>query len=1799
MSLIKTLLILSIVLFPLIKSETEPISIPIKYSSTFTLSESNSFNKYFVINYSESDISSANYLIISANTKSYSLPGFIYFSFSEKNPSSEKRDYLSQHLGKNEIIINTQKLKSFSNIYINIHSLTETEIDFNVVIASEIYISNPNSEGDPSNNKIRFKISDVKTVKMSFDNSEKNYYNKIMFYSVGDSINYFNMKISYNDGTSTKDFTTLQKFENGYGALIDLNDEINNGVFSLEFENTDEKYKEKEIEVGVELAEQSNETLREMNVMEHVYGYINNLENCYKIKNLNEAKINENLVLLLNIYSQSMSFAIYNTLKEKQYSLDIFNNYYIKLPVKKFMGNYFCFKKYTPKYKEVEELGEISYDIQTYYENDLTSMQPYFYPLINGKIYTHSIKSGQIMLFRHLDYTNHNMVYSAVMTQLRGNPVLYGYNCDSFPECNLDIYKFNQLKESGKIDLIEKINRYYINNKGLAENSENILSNSAYDKNQYLSIVVCDTDSEMPNGGECQFTIELNDFTDEIQLINDQVYANSLISYDQNYFRIKLNNYQDILYLQINFTVFTGSAEMEIYSDKEHKNKITNYFYNSVHRKEYFLFDAKNSQILENYYIKIISKDSAFIELKYGTDLDYKGYIMTNPNEMNILMVNKEQYYDTFEVLNTHYFYPELHPRNTNFSFFINSLDCGLLYRYNFWDHHNITTFDQDYYTTNKFFFTTSYAFMLKVDDYYHTVKDEQEFCAVMLYEIEKNENYPVLISEDMFHPSKFQNTYYQYPFLMNDDLNGILIQFKFDYDNFVYLNIDNKPKVEIIFKFPNQKQNFETHVITKDSSFFIPKKNFEEYCPNFYQCSLKINILKQEDYAEDGFYSIYTNIHSSFNSLEYITKNKIFNYNLRPNDKRYFYTQIDKGEQGEINFLFNKGNGKIYATLLEKSGDKSDKIPNFDEFLPYDYLNNVVKYDAKDKNNCEKGCLLYFLIENAENSQNYLTEVSFNINKKWQENNNENGIIEIPLNKYIKGTLKKNDYKYYTITVPYDYRKIAFNLYSKKGIAYIIEGKSHFSKKDYYNWELKPDNSGFGRTIILSNSLSDVSFSIGITSDNDYTIGDEEEIIYYLEIQGLYNDDIDNPFYHITNERSITCNTRNSFFCNAILYIDNNHNNKKSLISALATLGSEVMIYANIIKANEFEEISYDKSIDNYFPTKDNYQQKSEKKNYIFININNSDNDNDNNDVYILLTIYSTDLNDRIKIISNGFDVNKILLPYNIEKLIDFNQDIEFIFPSDSEDSKNYDYIVNIKNIKGNQNIVLNGEQKIENINGNYYFSANYKDSLYIKSNTNENQGFIISIQLKVDNNCLSLEKNIENEITLLSESFANKFLPQNTFIEITSPLKVEIYFHDIVYNSLQNKDNDKFKISAKIKNSKDVIFKEINSNYLFYEKTAIIKVNEEDINTDDVYYLYINVEKDSQNKNIYKEMKIQYISNELKGMEIIPNKYYYSYLNTKEKKEVYLMNKMEESDKYLVIDFSESIPVINDFNIEKEFINSINKISDDEIKEIDFHGRKRFIVELNSNQGIKLNINKTSDDNNDKYYMLNYYSVNDLSKIENYNNFNDSLYISKNEKDKSKTNLKFNNIMVYKKSIGVNIKSLVYYIDIFKKNEDIKEINNIYSIYLGNHDDKNINKYTIIDNNSYDLSKEKVELTLDINKDNLKNNDYIIRVLADIENNDNSKEKFVFNANLVDTDEPYEDTTDDRHEDTTDHTTDSETIDGTAAVIVCSVYMVVVLLVVGLIVLLCIKMKKNIIGNNSTIRTERQTANDDSLLP
>ena len=134
-----------------------------------------------------------------------------------------------------------------------------------------------------------------------------------------------------------------------------------------------------------------------------------------------------------------------------------------------------------------------------------------------------------------------------------------------------------------------------------------------------------------------------------------------------------------------------------------------------------------------------------------------------NPNEINIEYVNQKNGFVPFEIHNPDYFYPLNNTYNKDFYFTVRSMDCGMTYKYNFIDFVNITSIHHEV-EKDDINFGSSFAFMLKVESYFHTAKDDTEDCTMIVYTGEKSQDTPLLLISDMPHPSNFTETYYIYP---------------------------------------------------------------------------------------------------------------------------------------------------------------------------------------------------------------------------------------------------------------------------------------------------------------------------------------------------------------------------------------------------------------------------------------------------------------------------------------------------------------------------------------------------------------------------------------------------------------------------------------------------------------------------------------------------------------------------------------------------------------------------------------------------------------------------------------------------------------------------------------------------------------------------------------------------------------------------------------------------------------------------------------------------------------------------
>ena len=1190
-----------------------------------------------------------------------------------------------------------------------------------------------------------------------------------------------------------------------------------------------------------------------------------------------------------------------------------------------------------------------------------------------------------------------------------------------------------------------------------------------------------------------------NALTDEIVLTPDTTYSSGFKALAPTYFRIQLNDISTIKKLNIYFTVLSGNADMYVYSDSEHKILIEKKNLRYVNKKEVFEI---TENFLQNYYISITLHESSYIEIKYDTNMNEK-YVLIN-NQVNIEYLNMEEEYKTYSIKT------ELE----NNYVLIQSIDCSLSFKVGDSEEKNITYKYIEY--SGK-----EYEFNLKLENYFHSVTSNKEDCAVFISTGTKDT--PLTIPESVQNPSSLVNTYYNFPFFYDESFKGIFININFDSESII--QTESNPEIKISFIIGEQQSNYETHTINKPKTFFI-KSNVEKYCKNKNDVfNLKINIEKQDS---SNAYKIYTSLQLSALSPVYIDKNQLYTEKILPFGSKYFYTQIDEYEEGEINIMFNKGSGKIFAKIVEK--DNFEKNPNWNRrinlpnensanLLEVDYNRGSLKYFANNKfNNCTKGCELYILVQGNEivENESMLNDFSFSIDKK-RKDIEQNGVVNLNLNTYIKGNMTKNVYKYYTFTIDFDIKKISINFYGQYGRAYIKLGKGHIANEQSHDWELIRKNRLVISTTdekIGKNSLKGVSFSIGVTTLDTYMKlnDDNSNDYYFLQVQTLHNDEID--YYYLHSERSISCNTNNNNYCRIFIPLSNLNDNKDTLVYAQSTTNEQntINICANFYSEDEFDKISYTESISEKFPTDGKNDQNSKNVKYLLLDNNKIVNNN-----YVLITLYSSEKNDVIKVIlSPPSNLLRTSLPPFTERLmwVNYQQKINFTVLDDKYPSRKV-YTLNIQTLTGTAELFLGEDDYYPEIDGNYVNEIS-PDKAPLEINNNninkEPSAMIISYSNQINTPLeYTVYKNTNNEISFyLSQIPARQF----SFLELNKrSIKMNIYFYDIQFKEYSRSSVEKnlFEIySMVIPESGDTF--DVHGNYLIFENIGTIDLmlnRGKLVEGENLVYNFID--KNYQNQNEYKKIKEQITVSEINDnneITIFPKaKYFYSLDdNLNNKVNLILTNKIKEN-KIILIDIAENIPVSN--NLKYVF-----KHSDDSIIEkynsYDYLGKKRIIIDISEfkDKTIKLSIEKEVNGTVPDNFTLQYFSLLDESSIFEYKDF-DNNFIMEESKNKNLTSFSvtFKNILYYNSSIS----KVSYFIDIFNKTDDFNSYNKISTSFLGNGKHQNKIYGTIIswlsaDYENYTLSIFRSELDVE------DMNNCLVRVVASFTNKNGIEDRILY---------------------------------------------------------------------------------------
>ena len=927
---------------------------------------------------------------------------------------------------------------------------------------------------------------------------------------------------------------------------------------------------------------------------------------------------------------------------------------------------------------------------------------------------------------------------------------------------------------------------------------------------------------------------------------------------------------------------------------------------------------------------------------------------------------------------------------------------------------------------------------------------------------------------------------------------------------------------MKISVKIGSKEILYEEFLI-KDITFYI-KDEIKDYCKQNLQCFIYIEITKLKNFRIDNdlnnSYFIYTNVYNAKVSPEYIYKNIVIDYKILPNDKKYFYTQIDFNEEGEINFNFIQGNGQVYAKIVKKeeieehfNWNKRVKLPESEDknLLNYNQIYQNITYTKDDTKKCEKGCELYIQVRSNEITykRSEFTEFSFYINNK------KNNIVNIRVNNYIKGTLENGISKNYKIKIPENYKKIGINLYSAYGKANIKYGKK-------LEWNILPENE-FQRLIIKSediqqDSLKGAEFNISISSKYSFQEGELKEYLdFYLEIQPLYNNE--KEYYNLIGDRSIICDTEKDTFCHVFIYLNNYSSYLNKIVYSISlTDVKNINIYANFHHEIDIINLkTYKDSIQQLFPTNEKKDQFSNGKKYLVLDTNQL---NKSKYHYILLTIDSGTPNSLIKLILSGNNNNQTLIKFNNDKVVNWSGNTNYIFPNISSDS-----ILNI-NVLEYKNFDLN--KHTIGIIGNFFFDVSKDNESYRFESYSKSFIYFKYIK-KTNENLCKINSNGKNVFYF---DYTKEVFPQYIYTDLENAKLIQFSF---IVNKYEEKNSDNlFNIYAYIINKKNLELKIINSQYIIegdkingyyfkYDETGVVEIPSDKIPNvqNDKYYAYVIIEKNEENKNKYKQIITNYLSKD-KNEEAEPFIYYQTtyFSNLKNgEKESYIIKRNYANHQYLVIDVAENIPFNDNFDFAMYSYpnNTQLKFSISE-----YYGRKRIILFSFTNYlYIKFTVIKKFGlkNENAKNYSLIYFSTHYYDDLGMSFYYNHTIYIHKNESEK-KTYLVVNNI---RNKLGNG----TYFIYIYEKNDEIDTNKKINTIYYGNKLNNEIYS-KIYNENTYDNVKK---FEINFSKKDMKKK-YLIRILYEPLEKKEVIGRFIYNTTLVDYDSNGKDEPDEGEE-------------------------------------------------------------------
>ena len=648
----------------------------------------------------------------------------------------------------------------------------------------------------------------------------------------------------------------------------------------------------------------------------------------------------------------------------------------------------------------------------------------------------------------------------------------------------------------------------------------------------------------------------------------------------------------------------------------------------------------------------------------------------------------------------------------------------------------------------------------------------------------------------------------------------------------------------------------------------------------------------------------------------------------------QYYYTQVFKGEEGEL-MLHNKLlYGILYGKIIQKNYITEDDLKynisiypkqNSDSNLSYNQHLLKLNFSYMDTSKCFNGCYLLITYEQKMSEEDYpLIGYEYTIlSRFWNYTDYISKIVDIPYNEYLLGSFEKGSitHHYYSLSIPDDAEEIIIQIKGNYLDGFYGEGRVKINTRKnvsniHYLKIINPQE-------VLTLNITELNFTENIISfafrPKDYY----EDIFSFYYFRVLYTKKDETLYFPIDSYIGNLCKPKfdkniKLYYCNLIF--KNDFNELSTKFALTSTTQNE---YFKIIS----QKFPNDGSSENIFEFLfintelnkeiDFYLFKFEFSNDKIKNIKSSFSDKIFElypQIYTLQMFYvtnSTKIN-YFQLVNNytlkyqyvnGYEgkVNLSLLNFQTFSSSRNFKGKPLVFPLYSERSnvtcysskEHYIYFLELEYNMRNKGVeeIKSGETISNFIKGGY-FPLYY----YLKVNNENYINVDINIRLNSYNDSV-LHNNFEIKGYVFNEEIIKRKI-NGEYINLIDPIKGN-YSDTFKVGLLQ--------VNRKIKDNNNFILLEIiNNDQIYIESFMLLELVAKEYN-DDIYFLpinqYILETFDGQNDEIRTE-----------------NKYY---LSSKEKGGDLALIELSSGYKDIMIEFNKSSEVVYDF----EYFMGFNK--------------------------------------------------------------------------------------------------------------------------------------------------------------------------------------------------------------------------------------------------------------------------------